>query len=249
MNVRGDIRHAHRAAGGGRTGGRRAAAGTVRVSAAHRHVEDDRHGVVERGLPGRGAHRAFADAEVPVPVQVEGDRLAGWVRPVKDHGVRVVAALAAAAGSQAAADAVSLVARATGIGAAVDGAGYPGQRVDVLHDVNLAVLRPLAGAEHPEGRPVAGPAGRLLDRRGHFQLAAGGCPHVGTGRLDAAGGPRTAAAEHRDIQVAAAVPVDVPRRAGHGLDLAGAETGARAGVVLPLRAGPAARRTVEVVFE
>src|SRR6185437_233366 len=127
-------------------------------------VQDDRQVVVERGLPGRRAYLSFAHAEVLVPVQVERDRLSRGVRPVEDHRVGVVAALASAAPGKTAADAVGLVARTTWVGAAVNSAGQLGECVDIFHDVDLSVLRPLARAEHPERGPVAEPAAWLLDR-------------------------------------------------------------------------------------
>ena len=58
------------------------------------------------------------------------------------------------------------------------------------------------GPEHPERRPVAKAAGRLLDRGGDLQLAARRGADVGAGGLDAAGGPRAAAADSRDVEVA-----------------------------------------------
>src|SRR6201992_1022942 len=202
-----DVLHAHRPAGRGGTRGRRAVADAVRVAAAHGQVEDDRHVVVERGLPGGGADLGLGDLEVLVAVQVEGDRLVRGVGAVLDHRVGVVAGLAARAGAQAAADAVGLVARAAGVGTAVHGAGQLGQGVDVFHDVDLAVFRPLARPEHPEGRPVTDAAARvgLLDRGGDLELAAGRGADVGRAGLDSAGGPVAAGAVGRDVQVA--VPV------------------------------------------
>src|ERR1700761_5843752 len=138
-----DVLHAHGATGGGGTAGRRAAADAVRVAAAHGQVEDDRHVVVERRLPGRGADLALAGLEVLVAVEVEGDRLVGGVGAVLDHRVGVITGLAAGAGPEAAADAAGLVTRTTRVDATVHRAGHFGQGVDVFHDVDLAVFRPL----------------------------------------------------------------------------------------------------------
>src|SRR5690348_6350257 len=183
-----DVLDAHRAARGGRAGGRGAVAYAVREPAAHGQVEDDGQVVVEGRLPRRGADLALGHREVLVAVEVEGDRLVRGIRPVLDHRVGVVAGLAAGAGTQPAAVAVALVAYAARVRAAVHGPGDFGQRVDVLHDVDLAVFRPLAGAEHPERRPVAEPARRvgLLDRGGDLQFPAGGRADIGGRRLDAA---------------------------------------------------------------
>src|SRR6201996_7414977 len=198
-----DVLHAHRAARSGGTAGRGAAADAVRETAAHGQVEDDRQVVVERRLPGRGADLALAGLEVLVAVEVEGDRLVGGVGAVLDHRVGVITGLAAGAGPQAAADAVWLVARTAGVDAAVHGAGHLGQGIDVLHDVDLAVFRPLPGAEHPERRPVAEAVTRvgLLDRGGHFQLAAGWGADVGGARLDPARGPVAAGAKRGEVEV------------------------------------------------
>ena len=232
--VRGDVGDAHRAAGRRRASRRGAVADAVRVGAAHGQVQDDRQVMVERRLPRRRAHLRLGHGEVRVAVQVERDRLVGRVGPVQDHRVGVVAGLAARAPHESAADAVGLVARAAGIDTAVHGPRQLRQRVDVLHDVDLAVLRPLPGPEHPERRPVAEPARGLLDRGGDLQLAARGRAHVSAGRLHAAGGPGAAAAEGGDVEVAVAVEVHVAGRVGHRLDLAGAEAGAGPGVVHPL---------------
>ena len=164
-------------------------------------------------------------------------------------GVRVEAGLAAATCPQAAADAVALVARTARIDAAVDGAGDLGQGVDILHDVDLAVLRPLARAQHPERRPVAQASGRLLDRGGDLELAAGRGADVGAGGLHPPRRPVAAAALRRDVQVAAAVEMDVAGRVRHRLDLAGAEARARTGVVHPLAVDAAAGGAAEVVEE
>src|ERR1017187_7052479 len=109
------------------------------------------------------------------------------------------------------------------------------QRVDVLQDVDLAVLRPLTGPQHPERRPVADAAGwiGLLDWRGPLECPASRRPPVRGGRLDTAGCPRAALVQRGDVEITVAVEVHVAGRAGHGLDLTGAEIGAGSRVVHP----------------
>src|SRR6202012_2150580 len=117
--------------------------------------------------------------------------------------------------------------------------------------VDLAFSRPLAGPEHPEGRPVAEAVARvgLLDRGGDLELAARRRADVGRTGLDPARGPVAAGAVGGDVQVAVPVQVDVAGRVGHGLDLAGAEVRAGTGVVDPVAVHPRAGRPLEIVAE
>lgn len=139
------------------------------------------------------------------------------------------------------------------------------QRVDVLHDVELADARPVGRADRagrtahrPERGPIAQSAGRvgLEDGRAHLELSAGRGGEVGALGLDASGGPVAGpVAESLDDQVALAVLVDVVGGVGGRLDLARSPVGGTSGVtgtqvVQPV--GPvqrAAGRAVEVVGE
>ena len=215
--------------------------------------------MIHRRLPGGRPDLALGRGEVGGPVEVPGDRLVARVGPVDDDGVGVVAGLAAGARLQAAAQAGGLVTGTAGIDAAMQGPGVLRQRVDVLHDVDLAGGRPVGaghrpgragsagpepGPQHPERRPVAKAAGRigLFDRGADLELATGRGGEVGGGRLDPARGPACAGLHRGDVQVAAAVLGHVRGRVRIALDLTGAPVGGTsaavvlgAGVVGPLR--------------
>ena len=135
------------------------------------------------------------------------------------------------------------------VGRVVEGLGGLVQPVDVLHHVDLAGLRPAAagphrGAQGPERRRVTEAVGRvrLLDRRGHLELAARRGREVVPGALDPAGRPGAAVVDGLQDQVAVAVDVDVIGRVGGLLFLPGPVAGPD--VVEPVvrrrRRGPAA---------
>jgi hypothetical protein len=126
-----------------------------------------------------------------------------------------------------------------------------GLTTDDLHDVDLAVGRPVAAAEHPEGGPQAGTVGHL-DPRLDPSVLLGELPRG----LDAAGGELAgavpavvvpaAALTGGDDQMALPVHGDVARAVGVVLQLLVAPAVA-AGVEIPLRRVDAtAGRTVEI---
>ena len=190
-------------------------------------------------MPGRRADLRLGDGLGYPPVHQELQVLGPGVGPVNDHRVRVVAGLArrAVAGDQR----VPAAARRV-----VQRLGCLVQPVDILHHVELAGGRPAAARpdrrpQRPERRPVAAAVGRirLLDRRGHLQLAAGRRLKVVAGGLDPRRRPGAPAACRLQHEMPVAVQVDVLGRVGGVLDLTGPV--ARADVIEPVarrRRGP-----------
>src|ERR1022692_3738012 len=195
-----------------------------------------------------------------MPVEIPANLLVGGMTAVDDHAVGVETPLAAGACPRPASQAVGFMAGSEGAVVialreipAVQGAGVLVEAVDVFHDVDFPIHRPGLRPQHPEAWPVTQLVRRvrLPDGGRHHHLAAGGCGKPAAFGLHPGRGPRVvpatarAVAKNDEIEMAAAIEVNVVPRRGHRLDLAGAEN-APAGVVLPVPGIDAAvRGTVE----